>query len=229
MAALTPTAPFQNALKPCCRRAAGVHRRALVVKAQKGEADWQTRFGVHLLAAGLAAATVLGQPSIAEAGVVMEQPKVKKLFQGANKPQQPAETQSSSGEGGGLSLPSVSLPSVGLPSLPEFSGLNVTPSDALDVRTVALPASVLGIAALGYVSYKYDAGFRSMIREGMVKDSNGYAGYEVAVDEYADQAKGQISKGTKKISKAVKAATPNKAGKKGAKKAKGGFFGLGKK
>lgn len=177
------------------------------------------------------------------------------LFQGANKPQQPAETQSSSGEGGGLSLPSVSLPSVGLPSLPEFSGLNVTPSDALDVRTVALPgptlfqcrkmrqqsmhvkigavptrpspvvarhaelaispvidgalagpscscmgglrlqpcahciqtsvrhgidptffqsyfgcaASVLGIAALGYVSYKYDAGFRSMIREGMVK------------------------------------------------------------
>lgn len=42
-------------------------------------AEWQTRFGVHLLAAGLAAATVLGQPSIAEAGVVMEQPKVKKV------------------------------------------------------------------------------------------------------------------------------------------------------
>ena len=32
-----------------------------------------------------------------------------------------------------------------------------------------------------------------------LQDSNGYAGYEVAVDEYADQAKGQISKGTKKV------------------------------
>jgi len=37
------------------------------------------------------------------------------------------------------------------------------------IRGWHVAASVLGIAALGYVSYKYDAGFRSMIREGMVK------------------------------------------------------------
>jgi len=219
MAALTSTTPFQNALKPCSRRAAGVHRRALVVKAQKGEAEWQTKCGVHLLAAGLAAATILGQPSIAEAGVVITQPEVKKVFQGGNRA--PTEA-SDAGDGGGLSLPSISLPSVGLPSLPEFSGLNISPPDALDVRTVALPASVLGIAALGYVSYKYDAGFRSMIREGMVKDSNEFAGYEVDVDEYASQAAQQLSKGTKKISKAVKKG--GKQAKKAGKEAKKGFF-----
>lgn len=42
-------------------------------------AEWQTKCGVHLLAAGLAAATILGQPSIAEAGVVITQPEVKKV------------------------------------------------------------------------------------------------------------------------------------------------------
>jgi hypothetical protein len=42
-------------------------------------AEWHTKFGVHLIAAGLTAATLLGQPSIAEAGVVIEQPKTKKV------------------------------------------------------------------------------------------------------------------------------------------------------
>jgi len=42
-------------------------------------AEWQSNFGTHLLVAGLAAATLLGQPSIAEAGVVIEQPKTKKV------------------------------------------------------------------------------------------------------------------------------------------------------
>lgn len=200
----------------------------MVVKAQKGEAEWHTKFGVHLIAAGLTAATLLGQPSIAEAGVVIEQPKTKKVFQGGPRPPKPAETEVS--EGGGLqlpsiglpsiSLPSISLPSIGLPALPEFSGLNITPVETLDPRTVALPGAILGITGVAYLSYKYDAGFRSMIREGMVKDSNDFAGYEEDIDEYAAQAAGQISKGTKKISKAVK---------KTGQKAKKGFFSFGKK
>jgi hypothetical protein len=34
---------------------------------------------------------------------------------------------------------------------------------------VCLVGAILGITGVAYLSYKYDAGFRSMIREGMVK------------------------------------------------------------
>jgi hypothetical protein len=77
------------------------------------------------------------------------------VFQGGPRPPKPAETEVS--EGGGLqlpsiglpsiSLPSISLPSIGLPALPEFSGLNITPVETLDPRTVALPGEPHGLLA----------------------------------------------------------------------------------
>lgn len=43
-------------------------------------AEWSRKLGVHLLAAGIALSVSLGQPNIAEAGVVMEQPKSRKVL-----------------------------------------------------------------------------------------------------------------------------------------------------
>lgn len=50
-------------------------RRVLVT------ADWTKKIGVHLLAAGIALSATLGQVSTAEAkaGVVIEQPKSRKV------------------------------------------------------------------------------------------------------------------------------------------------------
>lgn len=42
-------------------------------------AGWQRSVGVQLLAAGLAATALVASPSIADAKVVLEQPKVKKV------------------------------------------------------------------------------------------------------------------------------------------------------
>lgn len=242
MSALTSTAPFQNALQPCPKRSAVSSRRQLVCRAQAGEADWNKKIGVPLLAAGLALSASLGHVDTAEAksGVVIEQPKSRKLFQGQKKPAEPKPTESSQGPSlpsvslPSVGLPSVSLPSVGLPSLPtpDLSGLNITPSaGGLDVRTIALPGAILGLAGAGFAAYSLDSGFRSMMREGLVKDSSDYAGYEVAVDDYAAQAKDALNKGTKKISKAAKKTTQKgkqKASKAGSSKG-GGLFGFLKK
>lgn len=238
MAALTSSAPFQNALKPCPRRNAVPHRRTLLCRAEAGEAEWSRKLGVHLLAAGIALSVSLGQPNIAEAGVVMEQPKSRKLFQGQKKAPAPKPVEAAS-SGGGLSLPSVSLPSVGLPSIslpslptPDLSGLNITPGGGggIDPRVIALPGAILGIAGAGFAAYTLDGGFRSMMKEGLVKDSSEYAGYEEAIDDYAAQAAGAASKGTKRISKAAKKTTQK--GKQKAKQAAdngGGLFGFLKK
>ena len=42
-------------------------------------AEWSKKLGVHLLAAGIALSATLGQCHIAEAGVVLEQPKSRKV------------------------------------------------------------------------------------------------------------------------------------------------------
>lgn len=42
-------------------------------------ADWGKKVGVHLLAAGLALSVSLGHVNVAEAGVVIEQPKARKV------------------------------------------------------------------------------------------------------------------------------------------------------
>ena len=52
----------------------------ILVKTEILLAEWSKKLGVHLLAAGIALSATLGHPNVAEAGVVYEQPKSRKVI-----------------------------------------------------------------------------------------------------------------------------------------------------
>ncbi|CAL8469545.1 g9086 [Coccomyxa elongata] len=168
--------------KPCSRAA----RAPFSCRAHQKEASQQAvPASVKALAAGFAAALLVSS-SPAHAGVKFEKVVSKKVFQ--NEPQAAAvmapkaEKKSSSG----FSLP---VPSLGL-----------------DAGTLALPGAVVGLGALGVLATKLDDGFADFFSANLVKDSNGYAGYEQALKaadgisaKAARAGKSAVKAGTKKI------------------------------
>merc|ERR1719387_3441689 len=134
--------------------------------------------GLALCATTLAAlaCVVVGSPSPATAGVVLQKQESKKVFQAEKKPIQPKgprKPKAKKEKGAGMSLPAMSAPSVSVGSGPLAS-----------ISPIVGTFSV--IAGAGFVATKVDDEFMDFMNEGMSKDVTTYAGYEEDLKEDSD-------------------------------------------
>lgn len=145
-----------------------------------------------LAAVALTAFTLLSSTPV-EAGVVLQQPELKKVFQGESAP------------------PPAPKP---LPSPPPVAAkVEAKKQEAkkeekkeegeggfsLDPRAVALPGAVAGVGGLFFAASKLDNGWNEFFAEAMVRDSNNYAGYEPLIKEGDVAVLGRGTKGTMKV------------------------------
>eukprot|EP00197_Chlamydomonas_leiostraca_P015313 CAMPEP_0202860432 /NCGR_PEP_ID=MMETSP1391-20130828/2132_1 /ASSEMBLY_ACC=CAM_ASM_000867 /TAXON_ID=1034604 /ORGANISM="Chlamydomonas leiostraca, Strain SAG 11-49" /LENGTH=197 /DNA_ID=CAMNT_0049539591 /DNA_START=22 /DNA_END=615 /DNA_ORIENTATION=+ len=160
---------------------------------------------VQIAAAAVAAAALLANP--AQAGVVLQQPELKKVFQADDTPAAPVERPfRQPGQGPSFSLPS--LPGAPAPAAkaeaPKPKKAEAAPSDGgIDPRAVALPGSIALIAGLGLVASKVDDGFSSWLNESgaLVRNSGNFAGFEEELkgaNYFATSATGTKKIGSKK-------------------------------
>jgi len=127
------------------------------IRAVRVEAHKQDAFaGVKLAAAGLAAGLMM-QTGVAEAGVQMVQPEIKKVFQGE------------------ASIPAEKPNAAPKPkATPSASVMSEGPS----VAAISIPGAIIGLVGLTAVASKVDGDFSEFMAEALLKDSTDYAGYE---------------------------------------------------
>jgi hypothetical protein len=161
---------------------------------------------VQSIAAGVAAAVLLSVAP-ANAGVILEQPQIKKVLQD-DTPAAPAAKRE-------IILPG--MRSKAAPSTSAAPKAKATPKPAetsggdLDPRSVALPGTLALIAGGAFALSKVDEGFGDFMTEASCKDSGEIgAGYETALKGGAIAAV-RKSAGTKKV-KAAASKGGSKAG-----------------
>lgn len=156
-------------------------------------------------AAAFAAAALL-HTAPASAGVILEQPQVKKVFQSDAAPAAPVKkdiilpgqrSKTAAAPAAAAEKPKAA------PRVAETSGAD------LDPRAVALPASLAVIAGGAFALSKIDEGFGEFIETASCKDSGSDgAGYEEAIKGGGALAvAGKSRAGSKAGTKKVKAAT----------------------
>ncbi|KAG2431297.1 hypothetical protein HYH02_013428 [Chlamydomonas schloesseri] len=174
-------------------------RRSVRVSAHKGAFEQ-----AGAAAAAFVAAAAIASP--ANAGVVLQQPTLKKAFQDDAPAPAPVKR-----EFKGLSAPSLpaakEAPKVAAEKPKKAEAVEST-SGGLDPRSVALPGA-LALTIGGFVAAsKIDNSFNDWFIEAVVKDSNNYAGYEATLKSDNGVTFPKVAAGTKK----VKAATGSKKG-----------------
>jgi len=169
---------------------------------------------VQTVAAAIAAAALL-QASPASAGVVLEQPQLKKVFQDDGTPAAPAPKKE-------IILPgmrSKAAPATkaeAKAAAPKKQDVSEQGGD-LDPKSIALPASLALIAGGAFAWSKVDEDFEEFFTKASVKDSSQLgAGYEpdlkggngvVAKKKTVAGSKAGSRAGTKKVKAAKSAAT----------------------
>jgi hypothetical protein len=188
------------------KAAAPARTRAVVVSCSKqGESAVQK---VQTVAAAIAAAALL-QASPVSAGVVLEQPQLKKVFQDDGAPAAPAPKKEIILPGQrSKAAPAVAEAKAAAPKKQEVS----EQGNDLDPKSIALPASIALIAGGAFAWSKVDEDFEEFFTKASVKDSNQLgAGYEpdlkgsngvVAKKKTVSSSKA----GTKKVKAASKSA-----------------------
>ncbi|GFR40012.1 hypothetical protein Agub_g547 [Astrephomene gubernaculifera] len=183
-------------------------RRCVRVCAHKSSVEQ-----VQIAVASVAAASLLALP--ANAGVVLQQPELKKLFQDDTPAPAPVKR-----EFKGLAAQSISLPSAPKLTAPKLdfeapkkavekkaeageSGIS------LDPRSIALPGALALTIGGFFAASKIDKSFNEWFTEAVVKDSNNYAGYEATLKTDNGVV---FPKATATGTKKVKAATGSKKG-----------------
>jgi hypothetical protein len=163
---------------------------------------------VQSIAAGVAAAVLLSVAP-ANAGVILEQPQIKKVLQD-DTPAAPAPKRE-------IILPgmrSKAAPSTSAAAAPKAKAVPKpaeTSGGDLDPRSVALPGTLALIAGGAFALTKVDEGFGDFMTEASCKDSGAIgAGYETALKGGAIAAV-RKSAGTKKV-KAAASKGGSKAG-----------------
>lgn len=172
-------------------------RTRMVCQASQGQASAQ-------FAAAAMAAAVLISATPVHAGVVVQQPTLKKLFQSDGEPAQVKE-RAFRVPGAKSDAPPVAAAEAPKPKTSEPIG-----EFGVDPRVIALPASIAGIVALGFAASKIDGGFVEWITESgaVVRNSDNWAGFEEELkpDNYfwnpTPGATGK--KGTTKVNKGTK-------------------------
>ncbi|GLC34659.1 hypothetical protein PLESTB_001237600 [Pleodorina starrii] len=181
---------------------AGRSRRSVKVSAHKGAFEQ-----VQVAAAAVAAAALLASP--ANAGVVLQQPELKKVFQDDAPAPAPVKR-----EFKGLAPPALPSaveapkPAAAAPAEKKKEVVSEQGND-LDPRSIALPGALALTIGGFFAASKIDTSFNEWFIEAVVKDSNNYAGYEATLKTDAGVVfpKAAVA-GTKK----VKAATGSKKG-----------------
>mmetsp|Transcript_12345 Transcript_12345/g.26665 ORF Transcript_12345/g.26665 Transcript_12345/m.26665 type:complete len:207 (+) Transcript_12345:69-689(+) len=162
---------------------------------------------VQTAGAAIAAAAILAAP--AQAGVILEQPKLKQLFQSESTPIV---------RDGSIPDPSSKLSSSAAPAAakqaaaPKPKAKDEAPSsDFIDPRAFALPGSVAFVAGLAFAASKVDGGFDEFIGRTLIRDNSELGvGYEGVIKSTYGGIYGEPNAtGTKK----VKAATQKGKGK----------------
>ncbi|KAG2430454.1 hypothetical protein HXX76_009977 [Chlamydomonas incerta] len=171
-------------------------RRSVRVSAHKGAFEQ-----AQVAAAAFVAAAVIAAP--ASAGVVLQQPTLKKAFQDDAPAAAPVKR-----EFKGMGAPSLpQAPKVEAEKPKKAEAVEST-SGGLDPRSVALPGALV-LTIGGFVAAsKIDGSFNDWFMEAFVRDSNNYAGYEATLKSDNGVTFPKASAGTKK----VKAATGSKKG-----------------
>eukprot|EP00882_Tetradesmus_deserticola_P000692 GHRQ01000756.1.p2 GENE.GHRQ01000756.1~~GHRQ01000756.1.p2 ORF type:complete len:251 (+),score=75.81 GHRQ01000756.1:105-755(+) len=167
------------------------------------------------IAAGVAAAVLLSVAP-AKAGVILEQPKYKKVLQD-NTPALPAVKREIILPGQRKNAPAASVAAPKVKATPKAAE---TSGGDLDPKAVALPGTLALIAGGAFALSKVDEGFGDFMTEASCKDNNADgAGYETALKGAGGPALGKT--GTKRVKAASKAAskTANKVVNKAASKA----------
>ncbi|EFJ52452.1 cytochrome b6-f complex subunit V [Volvox carteri f. nagariensis] len=194
------------ALATRCKAPAAVcaahSRRSVKVSAHKGAFEQ-----VQVAAAAVAAAALLASP--ANAGVVLQQPELKKVFQDDAPAPAPVKR-----EFKGLAPPSLPKPveapkPAAVAAAPEKKEEVKESGSDLDPRSIALPGALALTIGGFFAASKIDTSFNEWFIEAVVKDSNNYAGYEATLKTDAGVVFPKAATaGTKK----VKAATGSKKG-----------------
>ncbi|KAL6771747.1 PETO1 [Auxenochlorella protothecoides x Auxenochlorella symbiontica] len=130
--------------------------------------------GAKSLASATAAAALLLtlpalplQPAPADARVILYKPEVRNL---ATPDPAPAAKSPAAGSATGSNAPAAAP--LALPS-----------AEGVDFRVLTLPVVVAALFGGGVAWYILDPGFRLLLKEGALKDSNEYAGYEKELKE----------------------------------------------
>ncbi|WIA43889.1 hypothetical protein OEZ86_010300 [Tetradesmus obliquus] len=182
-------------MKRACVAGAASRSRTVRVCAAKQDAP-----KLQSLAAGVAAAVLLSVAP-ANAGVIMEQPQLKKVLQD-DSPSAPAPKRE-------IILPgmrSKAAPATKDAAAPKAKATpkpSVTSGGDLDPRSVALPGTLALIAGGAFALTKVDEGFEEFMGEASCKDSGlDGAGYETALKGGAIAAR-KPAAGTKKVKAAA--------------------------
>lgn len=200
-AALTSKHAFASGV---ARAPAASRTRSVRVSCYKAETK---SMKTHFAAAAAFAAAALLHTSAAQAGVIMEKPNLKKLFQ-SDEVQAPIQAVKK--ELTGLRPKGKSAPSVSSPAEKQENRVSEQGGD-IDPRSIALPGALIAIAGGAFALTKIDSGFGDFFAETVVKNSNDYAGYEELIKEvYGPGGSGKLPAGTKKVkaSKGQKGRSP---------------------
>ncbi|KAF5839396.1 hypothetical protein DUNSADRAFT_967 [Dunaliella salina] len=201
--------------KQCLRsqiaaRPAAVRASPVVCKASKGEQQSNSlQLAAASLCASACAASLLALP--ASAGVVLQQPELKKFNEPGKVAPAPAAPAAPA------PAPEKEEKSSAEKKAEQEGGLE----DPLDARVLALPAAILAIGGAGFAASKVDSGFSEWINESgaLVRKSDNWGGFEEDIKETYPYVPDGVF--------------PSKGGGGGAKKAsppkKGGGFPFGKK
>ncbi|KXZ44031.1 hypothetical protein GPECTOR_75g755 [Gonium pectorale] len=195
------------ALAARCKAPAAVSavrsRRSVRVSAHKGAFEQ-----AQVAAAAVAAAALIASP--ANAGVVLQQPELKKVFQDDAPAPAPVKR-----EFKGLTPPSLPSPkpaaekaAVAKPAAAEKVPEASEQGNDVDPRSFALPGALVLTVGGFFAASKIDGTFNEWFMEAMAKDSNNYAGYEPTLKTDNGVVFPKVAAGTKK----VKAATGSKKG-----------------
>jgi len=147
------------------------------------------------------AAAALLQASPASAGVILEQPALKKVLQSDDTPAAPAPKRE-------IILPGMRSKQAAAPKTADAPKPKAAPAASvqggdLDPKSIALPGSLALIAAGAFALTKLDEGFLEFMNEASAKDSNlDGAGYETAIKGGALAAGGKSKPASKSGSKA---------------------------
>jgi len=157
------------------------------------------------------AAAALLQASPASAGVILEQPQIKKVLQSDAPPAAPAPKRE-------IILPGMRSKQAAAPKVADAPKAKAAPQASvqgadLDPRSIALPGTLALIGAGAFALTKIDEGFVDFMDEASAKNSNDIgAGYETAIKGGALAATKPKSKpsskaGTKKVKAGSKSGT----------------------
>ncbi|KIZ04107.1 hypothetical protein MNEG_3847 [Monoraphidium neglectum] len=163
--------------------------------AQKTAVRAPAKQGAQVVAAKVAATAVavMVTASPAFAGVILEQPTLKKVFQAeASAPAAPKAAKAAAGTPAAPAAPK-----------PKKQEVVESSSGGISPQSVALPAALVVVGGGAFALSSLDAGFSEFMRTAAVKDSGDLgAGYETAIKAEGGLIKAR--KGTTKVKKAKK-------------------------